>query len=105
IEYYHIEFETHEVVYADGALVESFREETGERENFANFVKYERLYGRKRQQRMTPFVPIHRYRNRRQKMAGLARSIVSNMVDVRDRIQVARDQLARRAETLLVVGK
>jgi Hint domain len=105
IEYYHIEFETHEVVYAEGALVESFREETWERENFANFVQYERLYGRERQHRMTPFAPVHRYRNRRQKVAGLARSIVSNVVDVRDPIQVAHDQLARRAETLLVVGK
>src|SRR6266478_9272051 len=80
IEYYHIEFETHEVVYAEGALVESFREETWEREYFANFVQYERLYGRERQHRMTPFAPVHP-------------------------IQVARDQLARRAETLLVVGK
>src|SRR6266566_2714438 len=105
IEYYHIEFETHEVVYAEGALVESFREETWEREYFANIVQYERLYGRERQHRMTPFAPVHCYRNRRQKVAGLARSIVSNVVDVRDPIQVARDQLARRAETLLVVGK
>jgi Hint domain len=105
IEYYHIEFETHEVVYAEGALVESFREETWEREYFANFVQYERLYGRERQHCMTPFAPVHCYRNRRQKVAGLARSIVSNVVDVRDPIQVARDQLARRAETLLVVGK
>jgi hypothetical protein len=105
IEYYHIEFETHELVYAEGALVESFREETSERENFANFVQYERLYGRERQHRMTPFAPVHRYRNRRQKVAGLARSIVSNVVDVRDPIQVAHDQLARRAETLLMVGK
>jgi hypothetical protein len=105
IEYYHIEFETHEVVYAEGALVESFREETSERENFANFVQYERLYGRERQHRMTPFAPVHCYRNRRQKVAGLARSIVSNVVDVRDPIQVAHDQLARRAETLLMVGK
>jgi Hint domain len=105
IEYYHIEFETHEVVYAEGALVESFREETWEREYFANFVQYERLYGRERRYRMTPFAPVHCYRNRRQKVAGLARSIVSNVVDVRDPIQVARDQLARRAETLLVVGK
>jgi Hint domain len=37
IEYYHIEFDTHEVVYAEGALVESFMEEGSEREYFSNF--------------------------------------------------------------------
>jgi hypothetical protein len=99
IEYYHIEFETHEVLLAEGAPVESFIEEDSEREYFSNFVQYERLYGRERQTWMTPFAPILGYRNRRQKAAGLARSIVSNVVDVRDPIQVARDQLAKRAQT------
>jgi hypothetical protein len=101
IEYYHIEFNTHEVVLAEGAPVESFREDDSEREFFSNFVEYERLYGRD-QARMTPFAPILDYRNRRQRLAGLARSIVSNVVDVRDPIQLARDQLARRAEALSV---
>jgi hypothetical protein len=101
IEYYHIEFDTHEVMLAEGAPVESFMEVNAGRESFSNFVQYERLYGRDRA-RMTPFAPILGYRNRRQKLAGLARSVVSNVVDVRDPIQVARDQLARRAEVLPV---
>src|SRR5215468_350246 len=58
IEYYHIELDTHEVVYAEGALVESFFEEDSEREYFSNFVQYERLYGTDRQPRMAPFAPI-----------------------------------------------
>jgi hypothetical protein len=49
IEYYHIELDTHEVLYAEGALVESFIAEGSERENFSNFVQYERLYGAERQ--------------------------------------------------------
>jgi hypothetical protein len=49
---------------------------------------------------MKPFAPVLDYRNRRQKLAGLTRSIVSNLVDVRDPIQVARDQFARRAKAL-----
>jgi hypothetical protein len=102
VEYYHIEFDTHEVILAEGAPVESFIEDASQREYFANFVQFERLYGRERQTRMTPFAPIFCYRNRREKITGLARSLVSNVVDVRDPIQVARDQLARRAETLLV---
>jgi hypothetical protein len=101
IEYYHIEFVTHEVLLAEGAQVESFIEEDSGREFFSNFVEYERLYGRN-QPRMKPYAPIHGYRNRRQKAAGVARSIVSSVVDVRDPIQVARDQLAKRAEALLV---
>lgn len=101
IEYYHIEFDTHEVFLAEGALVESFIEEDAEREFFSNFVEYERLYGRS-QARMTPFAPILDYRNRRQRLAGFARSVVSNVVDVRDPIQLARDELARRAEALPV---
>lgn len=102
IEYYHIEFGTHEVLFAEGAPVESFREELSEREYFLNFAQYERLYGRERQNRMAPFAPVFRYRNRREEMKGRARSVVSKLVDVRDPIQVARDQLARRAEALAI---
>jgi hypothetical protein len=101
IDYYHIEFGTHEVFFAEGAPVESFMEEDSEREFFLNFVEYERLYGR-RQPRMVPFAPILDYRSRRQKAAGLARLIISSVVDVRDRIQIARDELARRATAPLI---
>ena len=103
IEYYHIDLDTHEVIYAEGALVESFWDEDGSsRENFSNFVQYERLYGVERQSKMTPFAPILRYRGRRQELKGLVRSLISNVVDVRDPIQIAYDQLAKRAEAVLV---
>jgi Hint domain len=100
IEYYHIELDTHEVIYAEGALVESF--DGSSRENFSNFVQYERLYGPEGQSKMTPFAPILRYRGRRQELKGLVRSLISNVVDVRDPIQIAYDQLAERAEAVLV---
>jgi hypothetical protein len=46
--------------------------------------------------------PILRYRGRRQELKGLVRSLISNVVDVRDPIQIAYDQLAKRAEVVLV---
>src|SRR6516164_6234332 len=83
VEYYHIDLDTHEVIYAEGALVESFLDEDGSsRKNFSNFVQYERLYGPERQSKITPFAPILRYRGRRQEVKGLIRSLISNVVDV-----------------------
>ena len=102
IEYYHIDLDTHDVIYAEGALVESFFDDGSNRENFSNFVQYERLYGVERKSEMTPFAPILKYRGRRQELKGLVRSLISNVVDVRDPIQIAYDQLAKRAESMLV---
>jgi hypothetical protein len=102
VEYYHIELETHEVLYAEGMLVESFLPDDSGREHFSNFVEHERLYGVEDQTKMTPFAPILRYGNRREKMKGQVRSILSNLVDVRDPIQIACDQLAKRAEAARV---
>jgi Hint domain len=102
IEYCHIDLGTHEVLYAEGALVESYFDGDSDRERFSNFVEYERLYGAERQPKMTPFAPILGYRNRREKIESVTRSLVSNIVDVRDPVQIARDQIARRAETMLV---
>jgi hypothetical protein len=100
IEHYHIDLDTHEVIYAEGALVETF--DGSNRDNFSNFIQYERLYGAERQSKMTPFAPILRYRGRREELKGLVKSLISNVVDVRDPIQIAYDQLAKRAEAMLV---
>jgi hypothetical protein len=102
IEYYHIELETHEVIYAEGALVESFLYRDSNREHFSNFVQYERLYGAEPQSEMTPFAPILEYRTRREKIEGIARLLISNIVNVHDPLQIAHNQIARRAEPMLV---
>jgi hypothetical protein len=101
IEYYHIELETHEVILAEGAPVESFLRDDWQRETFSNFVEYQRLYRGERQSVMTPYAPVVGYRNRREKAAGVARSLISNVADVRDPILVARDQIARRAKAMV----
>jgi hypothetical protein len=100
LEYYHVELDTHEVIYAEGALVESY--DGWNRDNFSNVMQYERLYGAERQPELTPFAPILRYHSRRQELNGLVRSLISEVVDVRDPIQIAYDQLAQRAEAMLV---
>jgi hypothetical protein len=56
LEYYHVELDTHEVIYAEGALVESYI--GSHRDNFSNFVQYERLYGPEHRHQVTPVAPI-----------------------------------------------
>jgi Hint domain len=102
IEYYHIDLGTHEVIYAEGASVDSYFDDGSNREGFSNFVQYERLYGVERQSKMTAFAPMLGYDNGRQAMKGLVRSLISNVVDVRDPIQIAYDQIAKRAAAMHV---
>jgi hypothetical protein len=59
-------------------------------------------YGAEHQSKMTPFAPMLGYNNGLKELKGLVRSIVSNVVDVRDPIQVAYDRIANRAAAMLV---
>jgi hypothetical protein len=97
IDYFHIELETHEVVFAEGAPAETLLV-TGDREKFANFVEYERLYGADERPVMKPFAPILKYDGRRGEVERLLRSVVSPVIDIRDPILRARDRIAARAE-------
>jgi hypothetical protein len=97
IEYFHIELETHEVIFAEGAPAETLQVTTG-REGFANFVEYERLYGNEERPAMKPFAPVLDYHGGRAELEGLLRLALSPVVDVRDPIQRARDRIAARAE-------
>jgi hypothetical protein len=97
IEYFHIELEAHEVIFAEGAPAETLLVTTG-REGFANFVEYERIYGKEERPAMKPFAPVLDYLGGRAELEGLLRLALSPMVDVRDPIQRARDRIAARAE-------
>jgi Hint domain len=96
IDYFHIELETHEVVLAEGAPAETLRV-VDDREDFANFIDYERLYGADRRPAMEPFAPILKYRGGRAELERLLRLAVSPVVDMRDPIQRARARIAARA--------
>jgi Hint domain len=95
--YFHIELETHEVIFAEGAPVETLQVTTG-REAFANFIEHERLYGREEQPAMKPFAPVLGYNGGRAELQGLLRLALAPIVDVRDPIQRAYDRIAARAE-------
>jgi hypothetical protein len=101
IEYFHIELETHEVIFAEGAPAETLQVTTS-REGYANFVEYERLYGSDERPAMTPFAPRLQYYGGRAELQGLLRLALSPLVDVRDPIQRARARIDARAELVNV---
>lgn len=98
VEYYHVEFDTHEVIFAEGACVESYR--GSNRETFANSAEFQHMYGSKQQPSKKPYAPIMGYCGGRDELKALTRSLISNVHDVRDPIQVAFDQIAERARIL-----
>jgi len=95
IEYFHIEFEGHEVIYAEGVAVESFHVRDGH-EGFENYRDYERLYGSANGP-MVPYAPVLGHNGVRQNAVALVRSALSQWIDVRDPIQIAYDRIAARA--------
>jgi hypothetical protein len=97
IDYFHIELETHEVVLAEGAPAETLLV-TDQRENFANFVEYERLYGVDQRPAMKPFAPVLEYSGVRGELERLLRLAASPVIDIRDPIQRARERIAARAQ-------
>jgi hypothetical protein len=97
IDYFHIELETHQVVFAEGAPAETLLI-TRDRESFVNFVEYERLYGGDERPPMRPFAPIIKYKGGRGEVERLLRLAMSPVVDIRDASQRARDRIAARAE-------
>jgi Hint domain len=96
VEYFHIELETHDVIFAEGTPVETFLVTDG-REKFSNFVEYGRLYGREAGPEMVPYAPVLDYLRGRSHLEALLRLGISHVVDVRDPIQVAYDRIAARA--------
>jgi hypothetical protein len=95
IEYFHIELEQHEVIFAEGAAAETFQVVNG-REHFDNFIEYERLYGVDNYAPMPPYAPVVGYNGRRSELKGMLRRAVSTIVDIRDPVQLAYDRIEAR---------
>lgn len=94
LEYFHIELDTHEVIYADGLPAESFLY-SGGIVAWDNIGEYLQRYGEHRI--MSPFAPIHSYEGGFDELGGLIRLAASRFIDVRDPIQIAHDRLKDRA--------
>jgi hypothetical protein len=92
--YYHIEFETHEVILAEGLTVESYLAENGVA--FSNSNEYLSLYG-PRTRSMSPFAPVLSYNRLRNELASYARSTLACLYDLRTPLDKIRDRIAEQA--------
>jgi hypothetical protein len=100
IEYFHIELETHEIIFAERARVETLLVKANIREAFNNFISYHGLYGSYAPVQMAIRAPICGYHGGRDRLKSMLRRAVSVFVDIRDPIQIAYDQIVSRAAAI-----
>jgi hypothetical protein len=98
IEYFHIKLERHSVIYAEGATCETLRAVTAVNSDSLEFEEYRRLHGDSLPDE--PVAPVLGYNGGRARLRGRIRSVVSHVVDVRSKLEIVRDGLRERAQTL-----
>lgn len=96
IEYFHIELESHDVVFANGTPAETLQGNSNRR-NFDNFDEYVRLYGPDLVA-MTPFAPVVGNFGGRQELRSRLRSMLAPVYDRRKPLDVIRDEIASQAD-------
>lgn len=82
LDYYNIELDRHDVIFAEGAMVETFLSRAGNRETFDNFVEYERLYGTEHAEPKA-FAPRVGINGRADRFASRIRRALAPVVDRR----------------------
>jgi Hint domain len=97
LEYFHVKFESHDVIYAEGAACESMLTVS---ESAKNFADYYRAHGFPESD-PKPFAPIHSFWSRRSQLASRVRSAVSPIKESRQPLDVVRDRLDARAASLV----
>jgi Hint domain len=99
IEYFHIKLGRHSVIYAEGAACETLQAVTAVNSEKREFEEYRRLYGEPSLPD-EPVAPVLGYNGGRARLRGRIRSVVSHVVDVRSKLEIARDDLRERAQNL-----
>jgi hypothetical protein len=98
LDYFHIELEDHDIVFAEGAGSETWA--GNDRSGFDNAEEFERLYGTTRGP-ARDFAPLASPNGRRQELRSRLRSALSPVYDARTPFDLIRDHLAARAELRL----
>ena len=98
VDFYNIVLDTHEIILAEGAAVETHLLRDSNYEHFTNFVDYKRLYPAEQQVDMAPFAPVVGYEGGREHLKALIRMGVSPFVTMRDPVREAHERIAARAE-------
>ncbi|WP_046865755.1 Hint domain-containing protein, partial [Microvirga massiliensis] len=101
IEYFQILLDSHEVILAEGAPIETYLLRGRDYESFTNFIEYERLYGHEPRPALTPFAPLVSYNGGRAHLKALLLLGMSPFVQVRDPVGSAYERLATRADELV----
>jgi hypothetical protein len=96
LEFFHIKFESHDAIYAEGAPVETLLSVD---EGAVNFAEYFRLYGVPETED-TPCAPRVSYGGRRGEFKSRIRSAISPWFDRREPIDMIRDRLEERGIAL-----
>jgi hypothetical protein len=99
IEYFHLKLDRHSVIYAEGAACETLQAITAVNSDEVEFEEYRRLYGEPPLPG-EPAAPVLGYNGGKARLRGRIRSIVSHVVDVRDKLEIVRDDLKERARSL-----
>jgi hypothetical protein len=92
LEFFHIKLESHDVIYAEGAPVETL---LNVKENAVNFAEYLRRYGTTVAAE-APCLPLIAYKGGRNALKSRVRSAISPWFDRREPVDVIRDRLEER---------
>ena len=97
LDYFHIAFEAHEGIFAEGVAAESLLLKDGKHEVFANFAEYARLYPDDPQPAMVPFAPTVGYGGR-EHLKALVRLAVPRFSPADEPARRIYERIAERAE-------
>ena len=100
LDYFQIELESHNALFAEGAPCESFLVAPGRHEAFDNYQEYVDLFGPVTNTFMLPFAPVASYNGRKGELKSRLRSMISPVMDIRQPVDRIRDELEVRASRL-----